>query len=177
MDVVIERKGESMSEKSRPRNRTTLERTSDTELVITRTFNARPHIVFDALTKPEYVRRWWAPASHGVMMGECTAEVRVGGTYRYVLARAEEEFAFSGRYLELEPPRRIVYTQRFEAIPVEMGEAVITMTLEADGDGTRMVSHERYPSKEALDGALASGMEGGMRETYEQLEDLVSSLR
>jgi uncharacterized protein YndB with AHSA1/START domain len=154
---------------------TSMERTSEKEIVITRTFRAPAHIVFDAWTKPELVRRWWAPASRGVTLVQCDADLRPGGTYRYVLARGKaERFAFFGKYLEIVRPTRLVYTQSFEPVP---GEAVVTVSFEERDGSTMLVSHELYPSKDALDGALASGMEDGMRETFDQLDELVASLR
>jgi uncharacterized protein YndB with AHSA1/START domain len=165
------RKGEPI-----PLNRTSLERTSGTEIVITRTFPAPAQIVFDAWTKPEYVSRWWAPLSRGVTLAQCEADRRPGGTYRYVLARgAAERFAFFGRYLEIARPTRLVYTQCFEPMPD--GEAVVTVTFEERDGATTLMAHEVYPSKAVLDGVLASGMEDGMRETFEQLDALVASLR
>jgi uncharacterized protein YndB with AHSA1/START domain len=154
---------------------TSMERTSEKEIVITRSFRAPAHIVFDAWTKPELVRRWWAPASRGVTLVQCDADLRPGGTYRYVLARGKaERFVFFGKYLEIVRPTRLVYTQSFEPVP---GEAVVTVSFEERDGSTMLVSHELYPSKDALDGALASGMEDGMRETFEQLDELVASLR
>ncbi len=167
--MAAQRKGESMN-----LNPTSLERTSDKEIVIARTFRAPAQIVFDAWTKPEYVRRWWAPESRGVTLVQCDADLRPGGAYRYVLARGKaERFAFSGKYLEIARPTRLVYTQSFEPVP---GEAVVTVSFEERGGSTTLVAHELYPSKEALDGALASGMEDGMRETFDQLDELVASL-
>ena len=157
-----------------PMNQTTMERTSDREIVITRTFNGPARIVFDAWTKPELVRRWWAPKSHGVSVAACDAEVRAGGKYRYVLRRdTGEEFAFSGKYTEVRPHSRLVYTQVFEPM-ADAGEAIVTVTFEERGGKTHLVSHELYPSKEALDGAIGSGMEHGMRETMDQLDELVA---
>jgi uncharacterized protein YndB with AHSA1/START domain len=156
-------------------NRTEMELKGERELVIRRTFRAPAHIVFDAWTKAELVKRWWAPKSRGVAVVECTAEVRPGGAYRYVLARGEaERFAFSGKYLEVDRPTRLVYTNWFEAIPG--AEVTVTVTFEERDGSTKLVAHELYPSKEARDGALASGMESGMRETIDQLDELVASL-
>ena len=148
-------------------------RASHVEIVITRIFNAPAPLVFDAWTQPDLVRRWWAPASRGVAMLTCEADVRPGGTYRYVLGRPQEEpFAFSGRYLEVERPNRLVYTQSFEPLP---GEAMVTVVLEQKDGATTLVSTEKYPSKEALDGALSNGMEEGMRDTLLQLDDLLAA--
>ncbi|WP_323379080.1 SRPBCC family protein [Pyxidicoccus xibeiensis] len=144
---------------------------------MTRTFNAPARIVFEAWTQPELVKRWWAPKTMGVAIIGCEAEVRVGGTYRYVLKpEGGDAFAFSGRYTEVSPHSRLVYTQVFEPM-ADAGEAVIRVTFEDRGGKTQLVSRERYPSKEARDGAMASGMEQGMRETYDQLDALVASLR
>lgn len=158
-------------------NRTTLERRSERELVMTRTFNGPSRIVFDAWTKPELLKRWWAPCSLGVKLFSCEADVRVGGTYRYVFGHdAKHSMAFSGVYTEVTPHARLVYTQLFEPMRAA-GEAIVTATFEEQGGKTRFELHALYPSKEALDGAVASGMEQGMRETMEQLEALVGALR
>lgn len=156
-------------------DRTTLERISPTEILITRTFRAPARIVFDAWTRPELVRRWWAPASRGVTLTVCDAQVHAGGTYRYVIQRTpDEEYAFSGKYVEVSPPQRLVYTQTFEAVPD--GAAVITVLFEEKAGHTTVRAREVYPSREALEMAISSGMEDGMRETYEQLAALVVSL-
>jgi uncharacterized protein YndB with AHSA1/START domain len=157
-------------------NRTTVERVSDRELVVTRTFNGRASLVFDAMTKPELVKRWWAPRSLGVTLFECEADVRVGGSYRYVFGRdPAKPMAFSGIYKELVPHTRIVWTQIFEQMR-SAGEAVSTITLEERDGKTHMVQSHLYPSKEALDGAIGAGMEHGMRVTYDQLDSLVASM-
>lgn len=158
-------------------NRTTVERTSDRELVVARTFNARPRIVWDAWTRPELLKRWWAPRSLGVTLFECESDLRVGGKYRFVFGRdPKKPMAFSGTYTEVEPTARLVSTQLFEPMPAA-GEAIVTATFEVQGDRTRLVVHQLYPSKRSLDGAIATGMERGMRETYEQLETLVGALQ
>jgi uncharacterized protein YndB with AHSA1/START domain len=169
--MVANRKSEQTTAKM-----TTLERTSDRELVMTRTFSAPPDIVFDAWTLPEHVRRWWAPASRGISAIQVDADLRPGGAYRYVLGRgATERFTFSGKYLEIGRPTRLVYTQTFEGFPD--AAAIVTVSFEEQEGKTKLVSHELYPSKEALDSALAYGMEEGARETFELLEELVTSLR
>ena len=133
-------------------------------------------MVFDAMTKPELLRRWWAPRSLGVELFSCEAEVRVGGRYRYVFGHpGKPPMAFSGVYQEVVPGARLVYTQIFEPMR-EAGEGLITATFEAHDGGTRLTQRELYPSKEVLDGAIASGMERGMRETLEQLEVLLQEL-
>jgi uncharacterized protein YndB with AHSA1/START domain len=158
------------------KNQTSMELVSDREIVIARTFNGPARIVFDAWTRPELVRRWWAPKSHGVSVAECDADVRVGGKYRYVLRRdTGDEFAFSGEYREVTPHTRLVYTQIFEPY-AEAGAVMVTVTFEERGGKTHLVSNEIYPSAEAREAALSAGMEHGMRETMDQLDELVASL-
>jgi uncharacterized protein YndB with AHSA1/START domain len=158
-------------------NETTVERTSDRELVVTRTFNGPTHIVFDAWTKPELLKRWWAPRSFGVSLFECESDLRVGGSYRYAFGRDPgHPEVFSGRYLEVEPPSRLVLTQLYERMR-DAGEVVVTATFEESRGRTLLTLHQLFPSKEALEGALASGMERGMRITLDQLEELVAALQ
>ena len=153
---------------------TQVERASGRELVIRRWFRARPRTVFDAMTKPELLRRWWAPA--GIVLIECEAEVRVGGRYRYVFGRpGEPSMAFSGVYKEVVPGARVVYTQLFEPMP-DTGDGLITTTFAEQEGGTLVLQRELFPSKEVLDGVIASGMERGMRETLEQLAVLLAEL-
>lgn len=152
---------------------TTVERTSERELVVKRSFNGPARVVFDAWTKPELLKRWWAPQSRGVSLFECDSDLRVGGTYRYAFGRdPKNPEVFSGRYLEVEPPRRVVLTQIYERMH-SAGEAIVTATFEEVDGRTQLTLHQLFPSKEALDGAVASGMEHGMRETLEQLDALV----
>jgi uncharacterized protein YndB with AHSA1/START domain len=152
-------------------NRTTVERKSERELVVTRTFNGPARIVFEAWTKPELLKRWWAPKSFGVSFLSCEADVRTGGTYRFVFGHAasEKPMEFFGKYIEVTPPSRVVWTND------EGGEGgtVTTVTFEERGDETLVVMHDLYPSKEALDGAIASGSTGGMGESFEQLDELL----
>jgi uncharacterized protein YndB with AHSA1/START domain len=156
--------------------RTQVERASDRELVIRRVFRARPQLVFDAMTKPELLRRWWAPRSLGVELHECDADVRVGGRYRYVFGkRGQPPMAFSGVYKEVVPGARLVYTQIFEPMPTA-GEGLITVTYEPHPEGTLYTQREQFPSKQVLDGVIATGMEKGMRETLDTLAELVPTL-
>lgn len=154
---------------------TSLERTSDRDLLWTRTFAAPAAIVFDAYTKPEFVRRWWAPKSRDVTMVQCDVDLRPGGSYRYVLERGNgERFVFYGKYLEIGRPTRLVYTQTFAPFPEV--ESVLTVSLDERGGATTLVAHERYPSKAALDGTLATGMGDGAREAFDELAELVESM-
>jgi len=149
-----------------------VERKSERELVVTRTINGPARIVFEAFTKPELLRRWWAPKSTGVSLLTCEADVRVGGKYRLVFGHdASKTMAFYGTYLEVTPYSRLVWTNE----EGHDGGAVTTVTFEEKGGRTLLVMHDVYPSKEALDASLA-GMEGGMPEALEQLDELVVSL-
>ena len=153
-------------------NRTTIERKSERELVVTRTFNGPARIVFEAWTKPELLKRWWAPKSTGVSLLSCEMDVRVGGGYRLEFGHeASESIAFFGRYIEVTPHSRLVWTND------EGGDVgpVTTVTFEEKGGKTLLVLHELYPSKEALDGAVEV-MEGGMPEQFEQLDELLVTL-
>jgi uncharacterized protein YndB with AHSA1/START domain len=155
--------------------RTEVERKSDRELVVTRTFNGPPRIVWEAWTKPELFKRWWAPKSFGLTMLSCEMDVRVGGGYRLVFAvgnDASKPMAFFGRYTEVTPHSRLVWTNE----EGEEGGAVTTVTLEEKNGKTLLVMHDLYPSKEALDGAIASGSTSGTGETFAQLDELLVTL-
>ena len=156
-------------------NETDMRLQGDREIIISRTFNAPARIVFDAVTKPELVKRWWAPKSHGVTMVECEADLRPGGKYRYVLQQGDTLIAFSGTYVEIDRPNRIVTEEIFEPMAA-VGAVKITVTFEERDGKTRFVNHSVYPSKEVRDGVLASGMEHGMKEAFDQLDELVASL-
>ena len=159
------------SEPTPPKNRTTVERKSERELVVTRTFNGPVRIVFEAWTKPELFKRWWVPSSFGLSLLSCEMDVRVGGKYRLVFGHAAspEPMAFHGRYIEVTPHSRLVWTND------EGGEggAVTTVTFEEQGAGTLVVLHDLYPSKDALDGAIASGSTSGFSETFDQLDEVL----
>lgn len=159
------------------KNETELALRSDREIVITRMIDAPAAIVFDAWTKPEFVKRWWAPKSHGVALSSCEAELGVGGSYRYVMRRDNgQEMAFSGRYTEFSPHSRLAYTQVFEPMR-QMGETSVTVMFDDTEGRTAVTSVERYPSKQTREAVLATGMEKGMRESMEQLENLAKELR
>jgi len=153
------------------KNDTTVERTSEREVVITRTFNAPARLVFEAWTKPELMRRWWVPKSIGITLLSCEMDVRIGGTYRFVFRHPSapgETMAFFGRYLEVSPHSRLVWTND------ESGDAgqVSTLTLEERGETTRIVLHELYPSGEAFE--AAKGAYDGMPESFAQLDELLA---
>jgi uncharacterized protein YndB with AHSA1/START domain len=153
------------------KTRTTVERTSEREFVVRRTFDAPARLVFEAWTKPELLKQWWAPKSLGMSLLSCEADVRAGGTYRFVFGHdASETMAFFGRYLEVTPPSRLVWTNE----EGEGGEAITTVTFEEKGGKTLLVLRERHPSKEAVDEAIGFGE--GLRETFEQLDELLVTL-
>lgn len=159
--------GDAMPEE----NRTTAERRSERELVVTRRFDAPAHLVFAAWTRPELLMRWWAPKSSGMALLTCEADVRVGGRYRFAFGRdGTEAMAFFGEYLEVVPPTRLVWTN--EESP---DGAVSTLTLEEQGGRTLLTLHEVYPTREALDRSF-DGMEDGMPEQFRQLDDLLRAL-
>jgi uncharacterized protein YndB with AHSA1/START domain len=154
------------------KNRTTIERKSERELAVTRTFNGQARIVFEAWTKPELMKRWWAPKSSGMSLLSCEMDVRVGGTYRLEFGhKVSKTIAFFGKYIEVIPHSRLVWTNE------ESDDgAVTTVTFEEKGRKTLLVLRELYPSKEALDDAIASGSTGGMGESFEQLDGLLVTL-
>jgi uncharacterized protein YndB with AHSA1/START domain len=155
---------------------TTVERQSEREIVVTRTFSAPAHIVFDAWTKPELLQRWWAPKSIGLRFVSCEADARTGGKYRFVFSHPslEQPASFFGRYIEVTPHSRVVWTNE------EGGEdgAITTVTFEEREGETLVVMRDLYPSKEALDDAIASGSTStdAAGEQFEQLDELLVTL-
>ena len=150
------------------KNPTTVERQSGRELIVTRIFNDTLRRLFDAWARPELFQRWWAPQSFGLTILSYDADVRTGGTYRLVMAHpaAEQPMAFFGRYLDVVPLSRLAWTN-------DEGDAegaVTTVTFTQQGDATCVVVHELYPSKEALDEAMASGSTSGWAEQFGQLD-------
>jgi uncharacterized protein YndB with AHSA1/START domain len=147
---------------------------TDTQILITRTFAAPRHHVFKAITTPELIKRWW-----GGDRGEVTSadvDLRVGGKWRYVMTANEGfEVAFRGEYREIVPNERIVSTEIYEGAPD--GVAVNTVTLEEENGQTMMTNLAEYPSKEIRDTVINSGMEGGMQESFDHLEQVARSLR
>jgi uncharacterized protein YndB with AHSA1/START domain len=150
------------------KNRTTVERKSDRELVVTRMFDGPPRLVFEAWSNPELFKRWWVPRSMGMTLKSCEMDVRTGGKYRLNFGDGMD---FFGRYIEVAPPSRIVWTNE------EGGEngSVTTVTLEDKGGRTLLVMSELYPSKEALD-AAGTGAADATHETFAQLDELLAAL-
>jgi uncharacterized protein YndB with AHSA1/START domain len=152
----------------------TLTMPSDRELVITRVFDAPRRLVFEAMTEPEHVKRWYGPRRF--TMTVCEIDLRPGGRWRYVLRDPESgsEHGFSGVYREIVPPERIVSTEGYEALPGHDYLATVTLT-EQDGK-TTLRSHLLYESVEDRDGHLQSGMEPGMNETFDRLNELLQTM-
>jgi uncharacterized protein YndB with AHSA1/START domain len=161
----------SAAEATPTRDGTTIERTSEQELVVTRTIDGPREAVFEAWTDAELFRQWWVPKSFGVDLLSCEIDARVGGGYRLTFdTGTAEPMSFFGRYLEVTPPSRLVWTNE------EEDAAVVTTAMFEDEHGrTRLVVHDRYPSKEALDEALASGATNWNSETFDQLDQLLAA--
>jgi uncharacterized protein YndB with AHSA1/START domain len=160
------------SEPTPTKNRATVERKSERELVVTRTVNAPPRIVFEAWTKPELFKRWWVPKSFAASLISCDLDVRVGGKNRLVFRHEGSTMEFFGTYLEVTPHSRLAWTNE----EGDGGGPVTTVTFEEKGGKTLLVVHDLYPSKEALDAAITSGSTGALPETLEQLDELLVTL-
>ena len=151
------------------KNLTTIERKSEREIVVTRTFSGPARIVFEAWTKPELFRQWWVPKSIGMSLLSCEMDVRVGGGYRLEFAYGDSEMAFFGTYKEVAPHSSLIWTNEESD-----GGAVSTVTFEEKGGTTLLIYQELYPSKEALE--ANAGMENAMAETFAQLDELLVTL-
>ncbi len=152
-------------------NHTGLERVSDRELLVTRTFDHPARLVFEAWTTPALFVRWWVPRSFGIELLSYEMDFRVGGRYRLVFKAGPGEMAFFGTYREVTPHTRLSWTNE------EAGDSgqLTTVTFEEAGGKTRLTVRESYPTKRALDDAVASGSTGGMEETLEQLRALLAN--
>jgi uncharacterized protein YndB with AHSA1/START domain len=148
-------------------NPTTAERKSERELIVTRTFDAPAHIVFEAWTRSELFKLWWPPKSLGMHLRSCEMDVRTGGGYRLEFGQdASNSFAFFGKYIEVTPPSRLVWTNdESEDGPVT------TVTFEEKDGKTFVVLHELHPSKEALDASI--GAADALPEQFGQLDELL----
>lgn len=152
--------------------RTTVQKTSEREFVVTRTFDAPARLVFEAWSRPELFKKWWVPRSMGMTLRSCEMDVRTGGSYRLVFGDdPANTMAFFGTYLEVVPDKRIVWTNE------ESGDAgsVTTVTFEERDGKTLLVVNERYPTKEALD-AAGTGAQDALHETFGQLDELLVEL-
>jgi uncharacterized protein YndB with AHSA1/START domain len=158
-----------------PEGRTTVERTSDRDFVVTRTVDGPARLVFQAWTQADLFRRWWVPASFPVVLLGCELDVRVGGGYCLTFSmEGHPPMSFYGKYLEVVPAARLVWTNEEAG---EIGQ-VTTVTFFEDVDGrTRIVLRERYPTREALEEGISSGSTDALPETFDQLEALMSCAR
>ena len=149
---------------------------SEREIRLTRLFDARPQLVFDAMTRPEHVRRWWGILSDEHSVAVCEIDLRVGGTWRFVGRGPEGEYpAFYGVYREIQAPGRLVFTEIFEPYP-DGGSLVTSLFTEEHGK-TRLTVTSLFESVEVRDMVLQTGMEHGAAISYDRLEDLVSELQ
>jgi uncharacterized protein YndB with AHSA1/START domain len=148
---------------------------SDQEIRMTRLFDAPRHLVFEAMTKPQHVKRWWGCLGKGYSVPVCEIDLRPGGAWRFVSRHPNGEAAFHGEYQEITPPSRLVFTEIFEDFPDAV--SVVTTELADEGGKTRMTATVRYPSKDVRDMVIASGMSTGAGISYDRLEDLVAELQ
>lgn len=147
---------------------------SDREITLTRVFDAPRSLVFDALTKPELLKRWFGPRGWSLVV--CEVDLRVGGRWRFRLRGPDgREMGMSGVYREIVPPERDVHTERFDDMP-EGGEALVTGVLVEEGGKTTLTSTVLSPSKEVRDAVLKSGMEHGAAETYDRLAEYLATV-
>ncbi len=148
---------------------------SDREICLTRLFDAPRHLVFEALTKAEHIKRWWGCLGEGYSVPVCEVDLRPGGAWRFVNQTPDgQHAAFYGVYREITPPERLVFTEIFEPFPDV--ESVVTSVLSEENGKTRMTVTAAYPSKDVRDGVIASGMEGGAALSYDRLEEIATEL-
>jgi uncharacterized protein YndB with AHSA1/START domain len=148
---------------------------SDQEISMTRLFDAPRELVFEVMTKPEHVRRWWGCLGEGYSVPVCEIDLRPGGTWRFVNRHPKGEAGFHGEYREIAPPSRLVFTEIFEEFPDVV--SVVTTDLTDEGGKTRMTATVRYPSQEVRDMVKSTGMATGAGISYDRLEDLVRELQ
>ena len=154
----------------RESRRTTVRKASEREVVVTRTFDAPARLVFEAWSRPELFRKWWVPRSMGMTLRSCELDVRTGGSYRLVFGDdPAHPMAFFGRYLEVVPDKRMVWTNEESGAP----GSVTTVTFEERDGKTLLVMSELYPTKEALD-AAGTGAQEALHETFGQLDELLA---
>lgn len=148
---------------------------SDREIQMTRLFDAPRELVFEAMSKPEHVKRWWGNLGDGYSVPVCEIDLRVGGKWRFVNRHPKGEAAFYGEYREVNPPGRIVFTEIFEQFPDTV--SVVTAELIEEGGKTRLKATVSYPSLEVRNMVMATGMSHGAGLSYDRLEDLLAELQ
>ena len=148
---------------------------SDCEIILTRLFDAPRHLVWEAMAKPEHVRRWWGALDDKHSMPVCEIDFRVGGKWHFVGRGPGGEYGFHGEYHEIVPPERVVFTEIYDPFPDD-GSLVTSVLTEEDGK-TRLTVTARYRSQEVRDFVISTGMEKGAAISYDRLEDLVMELQ
>ena len=147
---------------------------SDTEITLTRLFDAPRHLVFEAMSKPEHIRRWWGNLGDGYSVPVCEVDLRVSGKWRFVNRHPQGDAEFYGVYKEINPPARVVFTEIFAPFPD--AESIVTTVLTEEGGKTRLTATSKYPSKEVRDMVLGTGMERGAALSYDRLDEVAMEL-
>jgi uncharacterized protein YndB with AHSA1/START domain len=143
---------------------------TDREIVMTRVFDAPCRLVFDALTKPELLKRWFGPRGWSLVV--CEADLKVGGAWRWVLRGPDgRDMGMRGVYQEIKPPERLVSTESFDDYP---GESLNTLILSEEDGKTTFTITVRYSSQEIRDAVIKSGMEHGAAECYDKLAEMLA---
>ncbi len=148
---------------------------SDEEVRMTRLFDAPPALVYEVMTRPEHIREWWGRLGEGYSVPVCEVDLRVGGKWKFVNRHPKGEATFYGEYLDLDPPRRVVFTEIFADFPDS--PSTVTSELAPEGAKTRLIAIVRYPSKDVRDMVIATGMSKGAGISYDRLDDLVRRLQ
>jgi uncharacterized protein YndB with AHSA1/START domain len=148
---------------------------SDEEIVLSRLFNAPPALVFEVMSRPEHVKRWWGQLGEGYSVPVCEIDLRVGGKWKFVNRHPKGEVTFYGEYREIDPPGRLVFTEIFADYPDTV--SVVTSVLTEEKGKTRLTATVRYPSKEVRDIVIGTGMAKGAAVSYDRLEDLLAQLQ
>lgn len=152
----------------------TLSTPSDRAIRMTRLFDAPRRLVFEAMSKPEHIKRWWGNLGDGYSVPVCEVDLRPGGKWRYVNRHPQGDAEFYGEYREIAPPDRIVFTEIFAPFPD--AESVCTVELKEEGGKTRFTITAEYPSLEVRDMVLQTGMERGAAASYDRLEEVAAEL-
>ncbi len=147
---------------------------SDTDITLTRLFDAPRHLVFEAMTKPEHIRRWWGNLGDGYGVPVCEVDFRVGGKWRFVNRHPKGEAEFYGEYREINAPERVVFTEIYAPFPDTV--SVVTAVLTEEDGKTRLTASSRYPSRQVRDMVLSTGMERGAALSYDRLDEVAVSL-
>jgi uncharacterized protein YndB with AHSA1/START domain len=147
---------------------------SERTIVLTRVFDAPRHLVFEAMTRPEHIRRWWGQLGDGYSVPVCEVDLRVGGAWRFVNQHPKGQAEFYGVYREIAPPGRVVFTEIFAPFPD--AESVVSAVLTEENGKTRLTATCTYPSKDVRDMVIQTGMEKGAARSYDRLEEVAQEL-